>query len=213
MPGARARQDHRRRQGRHPARHRGAGVLLRRPASNEGRIHRRRRPRHRHLFDAPAARRGRRHHAVQLPRHDPLVEALPGDRLRQRLHPEAVRARSRRADAARRTVRRGGRPSGHSQRRQRRQGRGRRDPRRSRHFGHRLRRLDADRPVHLFARHGLGQARAVLRRRQEPHGRAARRRHGPDRRRADGRRLRFGGRALHGGVGGGAGRREARRRS
>ena len=48
--------------------------LHRRAASDEGRVHRRRRPRHRHLFDAPAARRGRRHHAVQLPGDDPAVE-------------------------------------------------------------------------------------------------------------------------------------------
>ena len=62
---------------------------------DEGRIHRRRRPGHRHLFDAPAARRRRRHHPVQLPGDDPVVEARAGDRLRQRLHPEALRARSR----------------------------------------------------------------------------------------------------------------------
>ncbi len=71
-------------------------------APDEGRVHRGRRPRHRHLFDAPAARRRRRHHAVQLPGHDPDVEVRAGDRLRQRLHPEALRARPRRADAARR---------------------------------------------------------------------------------------------------------------
>jgi malonate-semialdehyde dehydrogenase (acetylating)/methylmalonate-semialdehyde dehydrogenase len=88
-----------RRQGRHPARPRGRRVRHRHPASDEGRVHRRRRPRHRHLFDAPAARRRRRHHAVQLPGHDPDVEVRPGHRLRQRLHPQAVRARSGRADA------------------------------------------------------------------------------------------------------------------
>ena len=38
-----------------------------------------------------------------------------------------------------------GLPAGHPQRRQRRQGGGRRHPRSSRHRGHRLRRLDADR--------------------------------------------------------------------
>ncbi len=42
-----------------------------------------RRPRHRRLFDAPAAGRHGRHHAVQLPRHDPDVEVRAGDRLRQ----------------------------------------------------------------------------------------------------------------------------------
>src|SRR3712207_8868774 len=37
-PRARARQDRRRRQGRHPARRRGGGVLLRHPAPDEGRV-------------------------------------------------------------------------------------------------------------------------------------------------------------------------------
>ena len=143
--GARARQDDRRRQGRHSARRRGGRIRARRAASDEGRIYRRRRPRHRPLFDAPAARRRRRHHAVQFPGDDPVVEARAGDRLRQRLHPEAVGARPRRADAARRNLRRSGRASGHPQRRQRRQGGGRRHPRRSRHSGDRLRRLDPDR--------------------------------------------------------------------
>ena len=74
VPRPRARQDRRRRQGRHPARRRGDRVRLRRAAPDEGRVHRQRRPRHRHLFHAPAARRGGRHHAVQLPGHDPDVE-------------------------------------------------------------------------------------------------------------------------------------------
>ena len=101
--GARARQDRSRRQGRHPARPRGGRIRLRHSASDEGRIHRRRRPRHRHLFDAPAARRRRRHHAVQFPGDDPDVEIRARDRLRQCLHPQAVGARSRRADDAGRT--------------------------------------------------------------------------------------------------------------
>ena len=50
------------------------GIRHRRSASDEGRVHRRRRARHRHLFDAPAARRRRRHHAVQLSGDDPDVE-------------------------------------------------------------------------------------------------------------------------------------------
>ena len=149
---ARARQDRSRRQGRHPARPRGGRIRLRHPASDEGRIHRRRRPRHRHLFDAPAARRRRRHHAVQFPGDDPDVEVRARDRLRQRLHPEALGARSRRADDARRADDRGGPAGRHPQRRQRRQGSGRRHPRRSRHQGRRLRRLLADRAIHLRAR-------------------------------------------------------------
>ena len=55
------------------------------------------------------------------------------------------------------------------------------------------------------------QARAVLRRRQEPHDRHARRRHGPGGRCVDRRRLRLGRRTLHGGFGGSAGRQEDRR--
>jgi malonate-semialdehyde dehydrogenase (acetylating)/methylmalonate-semialdehyde dehydrogenase len=53
---------------------RGDRVRLRHPASAEGRIYRRRRSRHRRLFDAPAAGRRRRHHAVQLPGDDPDVD-------------------------------------------------------------------------------------------------------------------------------------------
>ena len=96
----RARQDRSRRARRHPARARSGGIRLRHSASAEGRIHRRRRPRHRPLFGAPAARRRRRHHAVQFPGDDPAVEMRAGDRLRQRLHPQAVGARSVGADAA-----------------------------------------------------------------------------------------------------------------
>ena len=179
------------------------------PAPAEGRVHRRRRPRHRHVLDAPAARRRRRDHAVQLPGDDPDVEVLPGDRLRQRLHPQALRARplgaadARRADAGGGAARR--RPAG----RQRRQGGGRRHPRPSRHRRHRLRRLDPDRRVHLRPRHRAREARAVLRRRQEPHDRHARRRPRPGGRRAGRRRLRRRRRALHGDLGRGA--RSARR--
>ena len=109
------------------------GVRLRHPAPDEGRVHGRRRPRHRHLLHAPAARRGGRHHAVQLPGHDPAVEVRARHRLRQRLHPEAVGARPRRAADARRIDDRGRPAAGHPQRRQRRQGGGRRHPRSSRH--------------------------------------------------------------------------------
>ena len=58
--------------------------------------------------------------------------------------------------------------------------------------GRRLRRLDADRPVHLRDRRGERQARAVLRRREEPHDRHARRRPRPGRGRAHRCRLRLG---------------------
>ena len=55
------------------------------------------------------------------------------------------------------------------------------------------------------------QARAVLRRRQEPRHHHARCRHGPDRRCPDRRRLRLGRRALHGDLGRGARRQDHRR--
>ena len=121
----RARQDLRRRQGRHPARPRSGRVRLRHPAPAQGRIHRGRRPRHRPVFDAPAARRRRRHHAVQFSGHDPDVEVRAGARLRQRLHPQALGARSVGADAACRTAGRGRTAGRRAQRRQRRQGSGR----------------------------------------------------------------------------------------
>ena len=65
----------------------------------------------------------------------------------------------------------------------------------------------AHRASRLFAWHGAWQARAGLRRREEPHDRDARRRHGAGGRRADRRGLRLGGRALHGDFGGRARRR------
>ena len=63
--------------------------------------------RHRRLLAPPAARRRRRHHAVQLPGDDPAVEGRPRAGLRQRLHPQALRARPVGAGAAGRTVPRG----------------------------------------------------------------------------------------------------------
>ena len=74
-------------------------------------------------------------------------------------------------------------PGRRLQRRPWRQGGGRPDPRAPRHRGRLVRRLDADRPVHLRDRHAQRQARAGARRREEPHGRAARRRHRHGRRR------------------------------
>ena len=79
--------------------------------------------------------------------------------------------------------------------------------------GRRLRRLHPDRAVHLRDRRGQRQARAVLRRRQEPRDRHARRRSRRGRRRPDRRRLRLGGRALHGDLGRRPGRRGDRRRA
>ena len=148
----RARQDLRRRQGRYPARPRSGRVRLRHSASAQGRIHRKRRPRHRSLFAAPAARRRRRHHAVQFSGHDSAVEVRAGAGLRQCVHPQAVGARSVGADAACRTVDRS-RPAGRrAQRRQRRQGSGRHAAHRSARQGGRLCRLVGHRRIRLCHR-------------------------------------------------------------
>ena len=87
---SRARQGPRRRARRRPARPRSDRICLRHPAGAEGRIYPGRGPGNRRLFDAPAARHRRGNHAVQLPGDDPDVDVRNGDRLRQRLHPEAV---------------------------------------------------------------------------------------------------------------------------
>ena len=82
-----------RRAGRGHARHRHRRVRLRHSAAAQGRLHRAGLDRHRQLDVAPAARRRRRHHAVQLPRAWCRVDVPGRDRLRQQLHPEAERAR------------------------------------------------------------------------------------------------------------------------
>ncbi len=99
MLSSRARQGDRRRARRRAARPRSDRVRLRHPACSEGRIHRRRGAGHRRLFDAPAARRRRRHHAVQFPGDDPDVDVRRRHRLRQYLHPEAEREGPVRAGA------------------------------------------------------------------------------------------------------------------
>ena len=79
------------------------------------------------------------------------------------------------------------------------------------HQGGLLRRLDADREVHLRRpARAHGKRVQALGRRQEPRGRAARRGSRLRRRCDDRRRLRLGGRALHGGIGGGRRRRRGR---
>ena len=117
---------------------------------------------------------------------------------RQRVHPQAVGEGPVGRQLPGRAAGRGRRPGRRVQRRPRRQGRGRRDPGPPGHRGRLVRRLDADRPLHLRDRDEGRQARPGARRRQEPHDRAARRRHRHGRRRGDLGRLRLGRRALHG---------------
>ena len=168
------------------ARARGGRIRLRHPAPAQGRVHRERRPRRRQLLAAPAARRGGRHHAVQLPGHGAAVDVPDGAGLRQHLHPQAVRARPLGLAAAGRAAARGRAAGRRVQRGERRQGGGGRAPGPSRHRRGQLRRLDPDRRIHLPHRRRARQARAGAGRRQEPHGRHARRRPGAGGRRADG---------------------------
>ena len=118
-------------------------------------------------------------------------------------------------DLHRRAARRGGRARGRVQRDPRRQGRRRRDPRPPGHRRGELRRVDPDRALHLRDRNAQRQAGPGPRRRQEPHDRAARRRHRHGRRCRGVGRLRLVGRTVHGGGHGRGGRRgrgPARRR-
>ena len=167
--------------------------------------------RRRRLPDPPAARRRRRHHAVQLPGDGPDVDVRDRDR------DAATRSSSSRPRRTRR--RRSSWPScsheagvpdgvfnvvhgdkvavdaildapGH------RRGQ--------------LRRLDADRALHLRDRDRERQARPGARRRQEPHDRAARRGHRHGRRRGGLGGLRLGRRAVHGDRHGRRGRRRGR---
>ena len=98
----------------------------------------------------------------------------------------------------RRAVAGGRAPRRRLQRPARRQDRRRRAAHQPRRAGDQLRRLDPDRGVRLRDREPARQARPGPRRRQEPHGRAARRRPRPRRGLGGQRRLRQRGRALHG---------------
>ena len=203
----RARQGAVRRRRRGAARPRGRRVRLRHPAAAEGRVHRARRHRHRQLVGAPAARRVRRHHAVQLPADGADVDVPGGDRLRQHLRAEAV------GDATRRPSLRS--PSC--------------SPRPacrtacSTSCTATREAVDAllthpdvaavsfvgSTPIaeYIYAAARARQARAGAGRRQEPHGGDAGRRSRSSGRCADGRGLRLGRRALHGDLGRGRGRR------
>ena len=121
--------------GRARPRHRRGRFRLRHPASSEGRVQPQCRPRHRQLVRPPTARRRRRHHAVQLPGHGADVDVSGGDRLRQHLPAEAVRARPLDVDAGVGAVPGGGLPGRRVQCRAWRQRGRRRNPRPSRHQG------------------------------------------------------------------------------
>ena len=153
------------------------------------------------VLDQAAGRGGRGHHPVQLPGHGADVDVPDRDRLRQHVRAQAVGEGPVRVAAARPPVGRGGTARRRVQRGARRQGRGRRaaDPPGNRRG--QLRRVHADRPVRLRDRHQQRQAGAGARRGEEPHDRAARRRPGPGGRRGGERRLRLGGRAVHGHLG------------
>ena len=95
-------------------------------AAAQGRVLRPGLDRRRLVLVPPAARRLRRHHAVQLPGDGPDVDAPDGDRDRQHVRAQAVRARPVGVELHRRAVRRGRAARRRLQRRPRRQGRGRR---------------------------------------------------------------------------------------
>ena len=208
-PGRAGRADHRRARqgpgrcpGRSHPRPRGGRVRLRHSPPAQGRVQRERGLRRGQLVPAPAGRRVRRHHAIQFSRDGAALDVSRRHRLRQHLRAEALGegsvlpvAPGRTADGSRPAARR-------AQRDQRRPGsRG--------HAAHppagrrrQLRGLDARGRARLPDRGGARQARAGARRREEPHGRPAGRRHGTGGQRTHGRRLRFGGRTVHGHLGG-----------
>ena len=109
-PHRRARQGPLRRARRGAARHRGDRVRLRDPAAPEGRLLRAGLDRDRRVLDPAAARRRGRHHAVQLPGDGAHVDVGARDRVRQHVHPQAVREGPVRVDPDRRAAQ-GGRAS------------------------------------------------------------------------------------------------------
>ena len=173
-------------------------VRVRHPEPDEGRLQRAGVDGCRRVLDQAAARRRRRHHAVQLPGDGPDVDVRQRARVRQHVRAQAEREGPVGVAVPRRAAEAGGSPRRLLQRRAGRQGRGRPAARAPRHRGDQLRRVDADREVHLRDRHAQRQARAGARRREEPHARPARRRPRHGRRRRGQRRVRLGGRAVHG---------------
>ena len=90
----RARQGRLRRARRSQPRPGGRRIRLRHPASAQGRLHRERLDQGRRLLDPPAARPGRHHHPVQLPRHGADVVLPHRDRRRQHRRAQAVARRT-----------------------------------------------------------------------------------------------------------------------
>ena len=174
------RQDARRVGRRAQARHRERRGRDRHPVADDGQQPRGHRLGDRRADDSSAGRGRRRHHAVQLSRHDSALVPAVRRRLRQHGRPQAV-GEDAAHDGARAPADRAGRiPVRRGQPRARRQGCGGRAPRSPRGPGDLVRRLDARRALHLQPRGGQRQARAVPGRREEPDRRAARRRHGHD---------------------------------
>ena len=117
------------------------------PAPAQGRDAGGRRRRGRRRAGAPAGRRGRRDHALQLPGDDPALVPALRDRLRQHLPAQALRAGPAPGGADRRDRRRGrGDPARRGQPRPRRSRRGDGDPRGPGHRRDLLRRPRRDRP-------------------------------------------------------------------
>ena len=150
----RARQGPVGRQGRTDPWDGGRRIRLRHPASDARRGHRAGRPRHRQLVGAPAGRRLRRHHAVQFPGDGADVDVSGGAGLRQHLRAETVGARPVGRVPHRRAAARSRSAARRVQCRPRRQGGGRRAAEPSRGRCGQLRRLDADRRIHLCDRGG-----------------------------------------------------------
>ena len=154
-PRARGPPDRRTRQGpvgcprRDRARPREPRIRVRHPEPAQGRLLRAGEHRRGRLPDPPAARCRGRHHAVQLPGDGPDVDVRDGHRDRQHVHPQALGEGPLGLDVPGRVPPRGRRPRRRVQRRARRQGRGRCHPRPPGHRRGQLRRLDADRPLHL----------------------------------------------------------------
>ncbi len=155
----------------------------------------------------PVRRRGG-DHAVQLPEHGAELVASQRDRARKLFHTQTIGAGAAQRGAHRRAARRGGTAQGRAADRARRQGDGGGDLRPLGDRGDQLRRLHQGGQGGLPARHGEPQARARVRRRQEPSDRASRcgpRDDGVERRGVD---VRMRGAAVHGRLGDGRRRQD-----